>query len=310
MKKISTITALAAALSAPVLCAQEPAEQPTIKCSTRVFINGKEVPQDQVKQLSGKEAAQLMNKHMQHMQNAMNQAFTEMEHAFGDTPVQLRGLHGLSRQEWQALLNAGPGIRRNGQILPKEIEEELSAAEAAILEELLQAPVKKTQTITPVPRPVLDEPAACKRPQFKNVGFYKIELPKDGKPTPGQPIEAKPVAPSEVHPDIPAELEEVIRAYVGEPEQQECTCTSTCNCGEEPATPAPAPAVAPEQPVATAPEQAPVPPAGPTCTFKGNVSSSSGMTLILNGEKIEVPAGQNIEITKDAEGKTIVTPKE
>jgi hypothetical protein len=34
------------------------------------------------------------------------------------------------------------------------------------------------------------------------------------------------------------------------------------------------------------------------------------MTLILNGEKIEVPAGQSIEISKDAEGKTIITPKE
>ena len=302
MKKLSTITALAAALSAPVLCAQEPTEQPVIKCSTRIFINGKEVPQDQVKQLSGEEAAQLMNKHMQHMQKAMNQAFTEMEHAFGGSPVQLRGVHGLNRQEWQALLNAGPGIRSNGQILPKEIEEELSAAEAAILEELLQAPVKKTQTIAPVPRPVLDEPAACKRPQFKNVGFYKIELPKDGKPTPGQPIEAKPVAPSEIQAEIPAELVDVIRTYVGEPEQQECTCAPTCNCGEEePAAPAPAPSAAPEQ--------APVPPAGPTCTFKGNVSTNTGMTIILNGEKIEVPAGQDIEITKDAEGKTVITPK-
>ena len=302
MKKLHIITALAAALTAPALYAQEPAEQPTIKCSTRIFINGKEVPQDQVKQLSGEEAVQLMNQHMQHMQNAMDKAFTEMEQAFGARPMQLRGVHRFNEYELRDFLNIGPGIRRPEQVLPKEIAEELSAAEAAVLQELLQAPVKKTQTITPVPRPVLNEPAACKRPQFKDVGFFKVELPKEGQPTPGQPIEVKPVAPGEVQMEIPAELVDAIRTYVGEPEQVGCTCAPTCNCGEEePADPAPAPAAAPEQ--------APVPPAGPTCTFKGNVSTNTGMTIILNGEKIEVPAGQDIEITKDAEGKTVITPK-
>ena len=302
MKKLHIITALAAALTAPALYAQEPAEQPTIKCSTRIFINGKEVPQDQVKQLSGEEAVQLMNQHMQHMQNAMDKAFTEMEQAFGARPMQLRGKHRLNKQETEAINNAIRGFHHHKQVLPKEIAEELSAAEAAVLQELLQAPVKKTQTITPVPRPILNEPAACKRPQFKDVGFFKVELPKEGQPTPGQPIEVKPVAPGEVQMEIPAELVDAIRTYVGEPEQVGCTCAPTCNCGEEePADPAPAPAAAPEQ--------APVPPAGPTCTFKGNVSTNTGMTIILNGEKIEVPAGQDIEITKDAEGKTVITPK-
>ena len=302
MKKLHIITALAAALTAPALYAQEPAEQPTIKCSTRIFINGKEVPQDQVKQLSGEEAVQLMNQHMQHMQNAMNQAFTEMEQAFGARPMQLRGKHRLNKQETEAINNAIRGFHHHKQVLPKEIAEELSAAEAAVLQELLQAPVKKTQTITPVPRPVLNEPAACKRPQFKDVGFFKVELPKEGQPTPGQPIEVKPVAPGEVQMEIPAELVDAIRTYVGEPEQEGCTCAPTCNCGaEEPAAPAPAPSAAPEQ--------APVPPAGPTCTFKGNVSTNTGMTIIINGEKIDVPAGQDIEIYKDAEGKTVITPK-
>lgn len=297
MKKLHTFTAFAAALCAPALCAQEPAEQPIVKCSTRVFINGKEVPQDQVKQLSAAEAAQLMDQHMQHVQHAMDKTFAEMEQAFGTRAIQLRGVHQLNEQEIQAILNAGPGIRPNGQILPKEIEAELSAAEAALLEELLQAPVKKTQTIAPVPRPVLDEQPACKRPGFKNVGFYKIELPQDGNITPGQAIKATPVPAEEAQLQIPAELIDSIQEYVAAPEQQECTCSPTCNCGDSP--------------VANTPEPPPsAPPAAPTCPVQGTVSSSSGITLILNGEKIEVPAGQKIEISQDADGKTLITPKE
>lgn len=167
------------------------------------------------------------------------------------------------------------------------------------------SPVQVHITPPPAPKccPAQEEPApGVKNPQSVPVKFFKIELPADGTVVSGQPIEAKCISSGELQVAIPAEVLDKIQAakakHAARPVPPCPVAPPAPDCKPaEPNTPVlPTPALPADEPQPTE-----KPACGPT-----NVS----MKVYINGEEIEIPAGKNVHITKDPDGKTTITPVE